>query len=201
MAGALLCLGLTHVASAKAISAVSPDAARIPQSVPLGNLPGWRQTFAEDFNTNVSLGNFPSAVSGKWGAYPSPWKDTSGYGTYTPGKVVSISNGILNEYIHTENGVHMTAALLPKVPGSSEYGQKYGRYAIRFRADNLPGYKVAWMLWPDSNLKSDGEIDFPEKNIASTNLYGFVHHKYATSGSDQYAIKYPASTSRSGTRP
>lgn len=173
---------------ARSAGAAGPATATLAprESAPAGDLPGWTQTFRDDFTTNVALGSFPSAVSSKWSAYPSPWKDTSGYGTYSPGRTVSISNGVLNQYIHTENGVPLVSALLPQVPGTgSGGGQLYGRYAIRFRADKLSGYKMAWMLWPDSNNQSDGEIDFPEKNIDSGNVWGFVHHKGATSGSDQ----------------
>ena len=107
------------------------------------NLAGWRSTFRDDFNTPVAKGSFPDAVSGKWGAYPAPWKDTSGHGVYSPKEVVSIANGVLNEDIHTSGGVHKVAALLPKVPGTSSYGQLYGRYEVRMRADMLPGYKIA----------------------------------------------------------
>jgi hypothetical protein len=42
------------------------------------------------------------------------------------------------------------------------------------------------MLWPDSdNRNRDGEIDFPEMNLDSSNLFGYVHKVNATSGSDQ----------------
>lgn len=44
-------------------------------------------------------------------------------------------------------------------------GQKYGRYSIRFRSDSLPGYKIAFMLWPTSNDWNEGEIDWPEGNL------------------------------------
>ena len=62
---------------------------------PTGNLPGWRQIFRDDFTTNVPRGSFPAAVSDKWGAYPSPWRDTSGHGVYSPKDVVSIADGVL----------------------------------------------------------------------------------------------------------
>ena len=65
----------------------------------------------------------------------------------------------------------MVAALLPKVPGSTRNGQKYGRYAVRFKADPIDGYKIAWLLWPDSRVwPRDGEIDFPERNLVSDNV-------------------------------
>ncbi len=107
------------------------------------SLAGWRSIFRDDFNTNVATGSFPDAVSAKWGAYPAPWKDTSGHGVYSPKEVVSIANGVLSEDIHTSGGVHKVAALTPKLPGTSSYGQLYGRYEVRMRADMLPGYKIA----------------------------------------------------------
>jgi beta-glucanase (GH16 family) len=108
---------------------------------------------------------------------------------------VSISGGVLNMFIHTEGGEHLVAAPIPKVTASSKYGQLYGRYAVRFRADALPGYKTAWLLWPDSERwPGDGEIDFPEANLDET-IKGYVHHAGATSGSDQDAFatsaRYP----------
>jgi Bacterial Ig domain/Glycosyl hydrolases family 16 len=185
---------ITLAAGSPTVSAAVPaplrlqtaDVQTIQTVAPAGNLTGWRQIFVDDFSTNVALGNFPAAVSTKWGAYPSPWKDTSGHGTYSPAKTVSISGGVLNEFVHTENGVPMVATLLPKVPGSSISGQTYGRYAVRFRSDSLAGYKMAWMLWPDSdNNQRDGEIDLPERNLDSPNIYGFVHHRNSTGPPDQ----------------
>jgi len=151
-------------------------------SMPVGDLPGWHQIFADDFNTDVPLGNFPSAVSDKWDAYPAGWHDTSGNGEYNPEKVVSIANGKMNLYIHTENGVHYVAAPCPKLP---TYGQLYGRYSVRFRADSLHGYKTAWLLWPDSEVwPRDGEIDFPEGNL-DQHIYAFMHRQNGMSGDDQ----------------
>jgi hypothetical protein len=175
------------------VSVAPPSTSPSGQPMPVGNLNGWRQVFTDDFTTDVPLGSFPAAVSSKWSAYPSPWRDSSKNGMYAPTKVVSISGGVLNKYIHTDaNGQPLVAALLPKVPGSSKYGQDYGRYAVRFRADKLDGYKMAWLLWPDSEVwPRDGEIDFPEKNFASSTVEGFVHRQGATSGSDQYATKAP----------
>ena len=171
--------------------------------MPVGNLTGWTQVFTDDFTTNLPLGGFsgcdaywkqcsglPADVRAKWFAYPDNWKD-SVVGTYMPSKVMSIQNGLMNLYLHTENGVHMVSAPEPLIPGGtgSEGGLLYGRYAIRFRADQLPGYKTAFQLWPDSEtFPRDGEIDFPEGDLGGTQystMYGFVHHQGATSGSDQ----------------
>ena len=169
----------------------TPDAGTSPsgEPMPVGDIPGWHQIFADDFNTDVPLGSFPAAVSTQWGAYPDGWHDTTGNGTYDASHVISVSGGLMNMYLHTEGGVHMVAAPMPRLPGAtgSGGGLLYGRYTVRFRSDPVPGYKTAWLLWPDSETwPRDGEIDFPEGNLNST-ISGFMHRQNGTSGSDQDA--------------
>lgn len=160
--------------------------------MPVGDLDGWRQVFVDDFSTDVRIGRFPDAVAAKWDVYASPIKDTSGHGTYSPGKIVSVDKGVLNEYIHAEDGAFMVAALLPKLPGTTRHGQLYGRYAVRFKTDRIEGYKLAWLLWPDSRVwPRDGEIDFPERTLASDNVLGFVHRQGAKRGSGQASASAP----------
>jgi beta-glucanase (GH16 family) len=168
--GAVLGRGSTDQSVSNAV--VDPSG----QAMPVGNISGWRQVFADDFNQNVPLGQFPAAVSSQWTGYNGS-KDTSGNGTYDPSQVVSIHNGIMDLYLHTENGVHLVAAPQPIIPGAtgSDGGMVYGMYEVRFRADPVPGYKAAWLLWPDSNNWPDGEIDFPEGNL-NANFDGFMHH-------------------------
>jgi hypothetical protein len=155
------------------------------QAMPTGNIAGWTQIWADNFPYNVSLGNFPAGTNGKWSAYPDGWHDTSGNGTYNCTKVCSVHDGMLDMFIHSENGTHYVAVPYPKL---SPWGMTYGRYAVRFTADPLPRYKTAWLLWPDSNTwPRDGEIDFPEGNLDS-NICAFMHHQGATSGGDQDAF-------------
>ncbi|HEV3173235.1 MAG TPA: glycoside hydrolase family 16 protein [Actinocrinis sp.] len=175
------------------------------QPMPVGDIPGWHQIFADDFLTDVPVGGFsgcdpvrricsglPSDVASKWWAYPDGWPDTDQQGIYTPSKTISISDGMMRLDLHTENGVHMVAAPLPKIPGASgsEGGQVYGRYAIRFLVEQpTPGYKVAWLLWPDSeNFPEDGEIDFPEGNLVGV-INAYMHHMNGTSDMDQDAYQ------------
>jgi hypothetical protein len=162
--------------------------------MPVGDLPGWHQIFTDNFATDVPVGSFPGPVySSKWTAYPDGWQDTSKNGTYYPSKVLSVQNGVLNMYLHTENGVHMVSAPEPiLVPGSPGVGLRYGRYTVRFRADPVPGYKTAWLLWPDSeNWPQDGEIDFPEGDLNST-IDAFMHRENGTSGASQDAYSTSA---------
>jgi len=154
--------------------------------MPVGDLPGWHQIFTENFKTNVPLGGFPGAVYGnKFTIYPDGTPDTAGQAgapsRYYPSKVVSVKNGLLNLYLHTENGTPMAAAILPTLPGN----HLYGMYSIRFRSDALPRFKTAWLLWPSNNIwPHNGEIDFPEGALNRT-IAAFMHHEGAVDENDQ----------------
>jgi hypothetical protein len=190
--------------SAKSCAAKAPKRCVSGECLPVRALSGWKQVFTDDFSNSVPLGGFsgcdsnrrscsglPAAVRAKWFAYPDRAKDSAGTGTYMPSRVMSIKNGLMNLHLHSENGSRLVSAPVPIIPGAvgSEGGLLYGRYAIRFRADRLVGYKTSFLLWPDSEVwPGDGEIDFPEADLAGTRwstMYGFVHHQGATSGSDQ----------------
>jgi hypothetical protein len=179
----------TAFASPPHVSVSVPAPASVP--MPTGDIPGWHQVFADNFSQNVPVGSFPSAVASTWGnSYPDGWLDTSKNGTYMPTKVVSISGGMMNLYLHTEAGVHMVAAAVPTIPGAtgSDGGLLYGRYVMRFRADAVPGYKLAMLLWPDSNVwPADGEIDFPESDLTG-NIFGVLHYQGGTSATDEGVV-------------
>jgi beta-glucanase (GH16 family) len=156
--------------------------------MPSTDLPGWRLIFTDDFNTPVARGDFPAAVSQTWGAYPSPWRDTSQLGVYSP-DIVTIHDSILDIHLHTADGVPKVAAPVPRISGGDGRHQLYGRYAVRFRADPVPGYKTAWLLWPKSGVwPRDGEIDFPEGDLTGT-ISAFMHRQGASAGNDQVAYR------------
>jgi hypothetical protein len=205
--------------SLQAISGQAPGPATATdpsgQPMPVGSVTGWHQVFEDNFTTNVPLGGFsgctwhtdlmhsncsglPPAVAAKWWAYPDGWPDTTHNGEYAPSRVLSIHNGLLDFNIHSVNGTPLVAVPEPKIPGGvAGGGLLYGAYAIRFRADTLPGYKTAWLLWPDAydnsaaTWPSDGEIDFPEGNLNS-NISAFMHRMGASSGSQQDAYSTTA---------
>lgn len=183
--------------------------AALPPSMPTAPLPGWDLAFAEDFSAvpDVPLGQFPEAMASRWWAYPwsvnYPWKNTApkGWGVYDPHRTISIHDGVMDLWPHTVagagaqgsvNGLHLCACPVPLVPGSGldangyPLGQLYGRFEVRWRIPYaFTGYKLAWLLWPDSKQwPRDGEIDFPEGNCDG-NLLGFMHRQDATVGSDQ----------------
>jgi hypothetical protein len=183
--------------------------------MPVGNIPGWRQVFADNFvDGKVPLGGFSGCspkrrslrrdtCSGlrrtryyhKWWAYPDGWSDGSG-GTYYPSRVMSIEHGRMNLYIHsaTIRGTtyHLVAAPVPLIPGATKGGGLlYGRYVVRFRSSALHGYKTAWLLWPDSGVwPRDGEIDFPEGDLDGS-MNAFIHWQGPnfTASSQRFATK------------
>jgi beta-glucanase (GH16 family) len=165
-----------------------PDGDRAPRA----DLPGWNHIYADDFDTNIAEGSFPSGdtnIVGGWSSYPHGWKDTSKNGTYDP-RIVSVTDGLLRKRIRYQDGEFKVAAIMPNIGGNVDVrNQLYGRYAVRFRAESFEGYKVAWLLWPKSEVwPRDGEIDFPEGNLNSY-IAGYVHYQNGTSGGDQKACE------------
>ncbi|WP_246527354.1 glycoside hydrolase family 16 protein [Pseudarthrobacter albicanus] len=161
--------------------------------MPVGDLPGWRQVFAGDFtHGDVPVGAFPGpAYSAKWSpGYGDGTPDTAGQVSggksgYYPSKVLSVKNGVLDWYLHSENGISMGAAPAPIIANTSAgphrpNSQLYGRYSVRFKADSLKGFKTAWLMWPDSGVwPMDGELDYPEGDLAGT-FFGAVHRSGST---------------------
>lgn len=155
----------------------APAAPAAPASsgtaAPVGDLPGWRQVLVDDFATDVPVGGFPGPAYGaRWTGYAGA-HDTSGAGTYAPDRVVSVRDGVLDLFLRTEDGTALVAAPVPLRDGVWG-GWTYGRYSVRYRADAVPGYKTAWLLWPDSDDWAEGEVDFPEGDLDGT-VHGFVH--------------------------
>lgn len=179
----------------------APTASGAP--MPVGDLVGWRQIWSEDFDTDVAVGSFPGPYAPKVGVYPTNYYDTSQkfgrpqaqWGQYNAPRTVSVSESVCRIRMHTEGTRPLVCNLLPmlgapQAPSPWTF-QLYGRYEARARFTNpMPGYKVAWLLWPLSNNGlAQGEIDYPETNLSSLDsVGGFVHHIGASSGSDQYVM-------------
>jgi beta-glucanase (GH16 family) len=165
-------------------AALSPSGVAAPRRP----LAGWHQVYAEDFGMLNPTGTFPSAgYQRHWDVYDDGWKDTSGNGTYMPSKVLSVHNGVLDYDVRTVGGRHLVAA--PWLTDTR--GHTYGRYSVRFRSDALPGYKTAWLLWPDSERwPADGEIDFPEGGLGRTDtINAFAHHASSGGGQDAFSTR------------
>lgn len=183
--------------------------------MPVGDVPGWHQVFADDFNTNVPVGAFSGCTDGghgaisstcsglsswpdvqaKWWAYPDGWPDTESRltgglqgGVNMPSKVLSIHDGVLDSYLHNDGTRNLVAAPLPKIPGGSGWngGLLYGRYVMRFRAvDWLPGFYAAWLLWPDSNYYPHNGEIDFPEGPLNGPFCGFMHHEGSTTVTQQ----------------
>jgi len=141
------------------------------EAMPVGNLPGWTQVLAENFNTPAALGQVGTVYGTNMRGYDAV-NDSSGNGTYTPDRVLTVANSILDWHVHTET---VSSVSRPRVaaPIPMGYGgQTYGRFSVRFRSDAIPGYKMAFLLWPASNVWNDGEIDGPESQVLGGPVYG-----------------------------
>ena len=137
-------------------------------TAPATDLPGWDLVLVEDFDSDAGLGDFATTYPG-WAAYDGA-RDTSRdlgrpattQGRYDSATTTTVHHGVADVRLHTADGTPQVMALSPTADGDWWAGQLYGRYAVRFRSDPVPGYKVAWLLWPSSDDWTEGEVDFPE---------------------------------------
>jgi len=168
-----------------------PGASGVP--APAGDLPGWRQIFLDDFTQNVSswgacssydqgrnCPSLPEPYRSKWWAYASNYEDTReknhGDGGHYEPRNLSMADGMLRWPMRRVNGETQGAAPSPKVGPRT-----YGRFAVRFRMESAPGFKVAWLLWRASG--SWGEIDFPEGELDG----GICAFNHGASGGNAFA--------------
>ena len=147
------------------------------QAMPVGDLPGWHQIFADNFaNDSYPVGSLTGCGHGPctgapnldWGGSSDGTPDTSGHCVYDESHTVSITGGVLNIFAHTDpSGVCMGANIRPLIPSFS-----YMAYSIRFRGDPVAGFKECMLLWPVDGVH--GEIDYPENHLDST-ITGTLH--------------------------
>lgn len=151
-------------------------------AAPSGDVPGWHMVFSDEFSQTVPEGSVSDGGIANW-PYAYRYPDTSARsdGTnsaWNPG-TISVHDGVLDYHLHTINGVASSGAV------GQDFSQIYGRYVVRMKADTIPGYKTAFLLWPDSEVwPRDGEIDFPEGDLNST-IGGATHYQGGTSGNSQ----------------
>ena len=154
---------------------VSGSCATGPGSAPSG----WRRVMADSFSEDIPLGEWGKPggrwefPGGMWRARTAGYRDSSGRGTYNSPKTTSQHDGKLDVWIHSEGSTRYVAAPIPLV--GNTVGQ---RVSLCMRADQIPGYKIAFLLWPDEGPGNyHGEIDFPEGKLLSTgSAHAFMHY-------------------------
>ncbi len=121
--------------------------------MPVGNLPGWRQVFTDNFNGN-------RLNQSKWRLYwGRPGGDAAGW--FDP-RHVTVSHGLLviSAYRDRRDGGRWATGGLSSSPGLT---QTYGKYLVRFRMDPGIGVGHAALLMPANNSWPP-EVDFSEDN-------------------------------------
>lgn len=138
-------------------------------AMPVGDLPGWKQIFTEDFTTPLPEGKFPGkAYRDRWLGYDG-FQDFSRSFTYDTSDVVSVHDGVLDMRVRTQDGTPLGAGIAAQVNGDGTWGGRvYGRYSVRFRSVPTKQWGAAFLVWSDVNNWSDGEIDFAEGKFDGT---------------------------------
>jgi beta-glucanase (GH16 family) len=126
--------------------------------MPVGNLPGWQQVYADDFSA-TTLNTWTA-----WSVYNNGAPGSNPNTGWWMASHAIVSNNMLTlrgavDPAASPDGRVVTAGLgLWKLPA-----QTYGKYEILARIDQCPDVKYAWLLWPYSGKwPDDGEIDFAE---------------------------------------
>ena len=167
----------------------APPAATVPSRCPIG-MPtaapaGWRRVTTSTFSETTPLGRWPGPIAATaWQNRAAGAKDSSGRGTYDSSRTVSEANGMLDIWIHSEKegvrGVHDPSGQRYVAAIVSKLGPTNGaRISVCMRADVIPGYKLAYLLWPSEGTgNSLGEIDFPEGKLTGlpATAKAFMHY-------------------------
>lgn len=90
-----------------------------------------------------------------WTVYSAPYGSPHSGTPYTS-QSVRVAHGYLNLIGHYQAPYGFVAGGI-----ADTHNQTYGRWVIRFRADNGAGYEPAILLWPEGP-HADGEIDIAE---------------------------------------
>lgn len=123
----------------------------------------FNRSYFNSFDKDAKLGSIRSAYS-DMAYYNEGQGDTSGLGKYSADKVLSAHDGMLDWFMHSENGQPYGATVLP----DAYTPHTYGAYTIRYKTDPTKGYKFVPLLWPSSDNWNEGEVDWPEANLGET---------------------------------
>ncbi|WP_157970710.1 glycoside hydrolase family 16 protein [Nakamurella deserti] len=163
----LVLVVLAAFLTGRAISdSTTGDAARdyvSGEPMPRGDLPGWRQTFSDDFNTGALDEDRWGRYSGTPGGSPqSHWE-----GDHV---VVRDSQLVLEGY--QEEGRWVTGGV-----SNWPVTQLYGKWEVRFRVDPSDETTFHFLLWPQADVWPP-EIDFLENfGGGRQSASAFLHYR------------------------
>jgi beta-glucanase (GH16 family) len=147
-------------------------------AMPVGDLPGWHQTFAEDFNGDD--------LTQRWDVYEGQPKDDPG-GWFMPSHV-SQQDGNLVLRGSRENTPNGTLYATGGISTEKSFSQLYGKFTVRFRMDKGYGINYVVLLWPATQ---DGppEVNIAEDNGKSRNLITSTLHWGGHGTPADYTVK------------
>jgi beta-glucanase (GH16 family) len=162
--------GLPPVDLARARDAASVSG----KAIPLGDLSGWKQTMAADFED--------SRLPKGWVAYHG-LPGGPGHGWWDPAQVL-VHQGQLSLEGCWVDGIFTTGGVMAwGVP------QTYGKYEVRFRAQRAHGVKYALLLWPAyGGWPAAGEVDFAEDGDGARQGTTATLHHGAANEQEQRAL-------------
>jgi hypothetical protein len=130
-----------------------PGPAAPPAAADVTTVPPAGTTFSEGFDTPAPAGGaFAATYANAWQPYP----DATG-GKYWSSLVASAHDGVMDVALDGSHGVAGTFGT-----PTDAWSHVGGTFSIRAKASGGAGNGVAVMLWPTSNVRSDGELNYPE---------------------------------------
>jgi hypothetical protein len=168
----------------------------------------WRQDFTIPSPEGSFLSNYwVSEPKFKVNTYPpfpgtGTYNDTSTKNGKTPASIydpnrLSVAGGVLRGRLGgpLEAGKIKVAAFLPQFY-LDDRDVSAVHCIFRAKADIMPSFKVAWLLWPKSNTSNpDGEVDFLEGNLGGSSMSWFMHRQSPTVNGTQDVGHIPAPAS------
>jgi len=134
-------------------SSAEPDPTVPPAAADETTAPPAGATFSEGFDTPAPAGGaFAATYANAWQPYP----DATG-GKYWSSLVASAHDGVMDVTLDGAHGVAGTFGT-----PTDAWSHVGGTFSIRAKASGGAGNGVAVMLWPTSNVRSDGELNYPE---------------------------------------
>jgi len=134
-------------------------------AMPRGDVPGWHQTYADDF-TGAHLADRWNLYSGQPGGDPLGWWNPSH---------VTADGGVLTVAGRRESTPNGDLYVTGGLSNAKTFSQTYGRFAVRFRMDKGYGLAYALLLWPTNN-EWPPEIDILEDNAKNRDMASATLH-------------------------
>ena len=148
------------------------------QAMPVGDIPGWHQVFADDFSgTTLNTSN--------WGPYSGqPGGDTAGW--WSPSHIV-VGNCLLTLKGYKDAAAKPGVFVTGGVGMKGTHAQTYGKYLVRMRADKGDGISAIALLWPQADVWPPEVNVFEDGGGNRTSTTATLH--CGPNGIDNYQIQ------------